>query len=277
MVVLKPLQRGLREQLAQLWRYRSLFGYFGDRFLKKRYARTWLGWTWLVLRPALTVGSGAIVFGGVLGVATGAVPYLLFFLVASAAWQLFAETAYWATRSLELSRRELRQMYIPRLIPLCAALVPSVVDYLVYGAITVCALAYYWAADGVFYLELRPASFAVLAGLAMVALFGLGIGLWAAPYAARARDVRFGLGFVLSFWYFLTPVIYPIDAIPSAYRELARVNPMTTPVELVKYGLLGSGDISAQGLAVTLATIALVVGGGLRFFAGLERASLDSA
>ena len=84
--------------------------YFGRRFVEKRYARTHLGWLWLILRPALVVVSRTLIFGGVLAIASGKVPYTLFFLVASAVWNLFAETTYWATRSLELNRGVLGKM-----------------------------------------------------------------------------------------------------------------------------------------------------------------------
>ena len=67
------------------------------------------------LRPVLAVGPAAFVFGGLLGVSSGDVPYPLFFLISQAAWELFSLTALWGTRSIELGRRVLRKMYVPRL------------------------------------------------------------------------------------------------------------------------------------------------------------------
>ena len=51
--VIRPRRPGVAERARDFWLYRHLLGYFGRRFLEKRYARTWLGWVWLPLRPFL--------------------------------------------------------------------------------------------------------------------------------------------------------------------------------------------------------------------------------
>jgi lipopolysaccharide transport system permease protein len=113
-------------------------------------------------------------------------------------------------------------------------------------------------------------------GLLLLLLMGLSIALWTSPYAARARDVRFGLRYTLGIWYFLTPVIYPLGAIPSTFEVLARLNPATAPIELVKFGLFGTGKVPYTSLWVTLAFSAVVAGGGMWFFGRHEEAAADA-
>ena len=62
---------------------------------------------------------GALVFGGILGVGVPGIPYLLYFAVTLGVWVVFSQTAYLQTRSLEITRSEVRRLYVPRLIPLC--------------------------------------------------------------------------------------------------------------------------------------------------------------
>jgi lipopolysaccharide transport system permease protein len=187
----------------------------------------------------------------------------------------FAQAAYWSTRSLELCRRELRLIYIPRLVPLLATLIPSFIVALIYGAIAGLIVIGYLVADGTFYLDLGVETLLVVPGLVLIAVLGLGIGLWTAPFTARYRDLRFGLVYALGFIYFLTPVIYPLDAIPDRFRTLASLNPLTAPIGMIKRGLLGVGDIPPEAVGVSIAGAVVIVGAGLIFFLRHEATAVD--
>lgn len=274
--VIEPRQPGVRERIAEAWRYRRLVSYFGRAYIEKSYKKTWLGWIWIPLRPILNVGTRVVVFGGLLGAPSGGKPYLLFFLVGTSAWQLFSQTALWSTRSLEMSRRVLKRVYVPRLTALVASLAPSGLNFLLYAAMTALAVAYYVVADDAFHLELGAETAVTLVGLLLAVAVALAMGLWLSIFAAQARDVRFALGYVLSVWFFLTPVIYPLSAVPDRFQGIASLNPLTAPVELVRYGLLGAGEVPTLALAICVGFIAVVGAPGLWFFNRSEAAALDS-
>lgn len=274
--VIRPRRPGVFHRLADLWRYRQLVPFFGRRYIQKLYARTWLGWTWIPLRPAIDVSMRTILFGGLLAVPSAGLPYFLFFLIGTAAWQLFERTATWSTRSLELNRGFLKRIYVPRLTPLVASIIPSVLDLLLYGVMATIAFGYYWLIDGRVYAELSVRTLWCVLGFFLLPALGLSVGLWTATYAARARDIRFALRYVLGIWYFVTPVIYPLGAIPSGFQRLAQLNPATAPVEMVKFGILGTGSVPYTSLYITLGFIAVVGGLGLWFFGRTEDAAVDS-
>lgn len=275
--IIEPRRPGTFVRLSEVWRYRRLVRYFSRKYIEKRYIRTWLGWLWLPLRPILSVGSRVLLFGALLAVPSEGKPYLLFYLVGFSAWTLFAETTYWATRSIELNRSILKRMYVPRLTVLVAAPANGIVNYLLYLAITCVVVAYYAAVSGVFHLELALDSvLLVAAGLALMVLVGLCVGLFTSVWGARARDIRFSLGYVLNLWLFITPVIYPLSAVPDSLRTVVLLNPMTAPVEMVRKGLLGTGGAPTTSLAVTLGTVAVLLIAGLWFFGREEAAALDS-
>ena len=87
--------------------------------------------------------------------------------------------------------------------------------YLIYVVIIACTVAFYVLTRGEFYLDLRPATLLVPVALVMLVVFAWASALWFSPLAPRARDVRRLAAYVIGFWYFLTPVMYPIDEIPS--------------------------------------------------------------
>lgn len=273
--VIEPRQPGPLERVREFWRYRRLIPYFGKRFIEKLYLRTWLGWLWIPLRPILDVGARVLIFGALLGVPSDGVPYLLFFLIGMSAWQFFATTTYWATRCVELNRRVLKRMYLPRLTVLVASVAPSALFYIMYMIIAAIVVAYYQIADGVFYLVLGPELLIAVAGLVLSTLLALSIGLFTSIWGAQARDVRFTLAYVLNFWFFLTPVIYPLSTIPEGFQTVASLNPMTAPIEMVRYGFLGSGEVPLTALAVSVGTIVVIALGGLAYFSRSEALALD--
>lgn len=273
--IIEPRAPGAISRVRELWVHRRLILFFGRRYIEKSYQRTWLGLAWVPLRPILDVGIRVLLFGSLLAVPSEGKPYLLFFIIGTTAWHLFDRTAYWATRSLELNRRLLTRMYVPRLAALVAAVAPTLLSTALYAVISLIIALWFTVVDG-FPLDLGLHTLGVPLGGALAALLGLSIGLWTSVPGARARDVRFTLSYVLNFWYFVTPVIYPLSGVPSAWRRVAELNPMTAPVELVKSGLLGTPAAPSISLWVTLGTIAVVGGTGLVFFARAEAAALDS-
>jgi lipopolysaccharide transport system permease protein len=274
--VIEPRRSGLLNAWREFWRYRHLISYFGHLFVAKRYTRTFLGWLWLPLRPGINLATRILVFGGLLGVATdGKTPYALFFLVTTSAWQLFSEAAYWSMRSVELNRGVLRQVYVPRLIPITSAVIPSLLEWAIYIVFVVLGVLWYVVrAPHTFYLHIGLRTLLLPAGLGLMILLGLGIGLLASGMSARARDVRFSFAFIISFLYFLTPVIYPLSAVPEQWRPLAELNPMTGAIEMVKDSLFETHSLSSDAVYVSLIAVFIIWIPGLWLFDRFEVGAL---
>jgi lipopolysaccharide transport system permease protein len=275
--VVEPRRPGVAERLRELRQSRALFSFFARRALEKIYARTVLGWGWLLARPLIDVGTRALIFGGLLGAPSGGIPYFLFFLAGMTIWSLFERTTWWATRGIELNRGLLRKIYVPRLVLPLASASPAIVEFAVYLGMLVLALGFFVLHDGHLYLSTGPQLLAAVAAVALALGLALGISLWTSVLAARARDVRFTLQYALGFWFFLTPVIYPLSAVPDKFKTLAAVNPMSAIVELFRYGLLGAGgEVTALGLAISIGSVVVIGAGGLVFFARHEAAAVES-
>lgn len=261
--VIHPRRGGFAGALEELWLFRWCIPYFGRLYLRKRYRRTWLGFLWVPLKPSFNIVSKILVFGGIVGISAGKTPYPIFFLIATASWQLFAEIALWATRSLEVGRIALTKIELPRLPIIFAAIIPGSIEFFVYVGFAALGLGYYLVRSHTFYLDLGPQSVLVLAGLALIIVQALGLGLVLA--GSPGRDVRFSLQFGLSFMYFVTPVLYPLSKVPPKYRPLAELNPLMGSIEMVKDGLFKSHEL-------TLAASLVAVGGALALWAiGLWR------
>lgn len=273
--VIEPRPPALSARLGEYWRYRSLTAYFGRQMLMKLYRRTVLGWLWIPLRPTLQVITSAFVFGGLLGVSSGAIPYPLFFLLSTAAWELFSFTLLWGTRSIEQSRRVLKKMYVPRLTCLTGAIWPAGAVFLTYVVMAVLTVGGYALIDGRLYVDVMTLPLAPL-GLLLCLAVAFSIALFTSVYAAQARDVRFAVGYLIGFWLFMSPVIYPLSEVPDAYRFVILLNPMTFPLELFRLGVFGEGELPLVSVVSTTALVLVVGGAGMRFFNRSEARALDN-
>jgi lipopolysaccharide transport system permease protein len=273
--VIEPRRSGLGARLRELWRYRRLLRYFAWRSLQKGIARTVLGYGWLFIRPLFPLAVSTLVFGGVLNVSSAPVPYFLFLVVGTAIWDLFATSVMWATRSLDINRGLLSRIYVPRLLLPVATVTPAVTTFAIYMGVAALAGIYYRIVDGQSHFVWGPELlWSALAAL-LCLLLAIGIGFWTAFPALIARDVRFTLGYVLGFWVFLTPVLYPLSQIPEKWRWLVLLNPVAAYVEMFKWGLLRLGGVRPREVGVAVAITALVLIGGLWFFDRSEAEAAD--
>lgn len=273
---IEPRSTRLDSRLVEVWRYRRMFGFFGQRALQKLYQNTVLGKAWIFLRPLIPLFVRVFLFGALLRVdSRSRVPYFLFLVVGSAAWELFASCAMWATRSLQLNTGILTRMYVPRLILPIATMVPALIYFAIHVGVIVVALVYYRFADGIWYLDTTWLAAAVPAMLLIIA-FALAIGLWTSVLAAQARDVRFGLGYALDFWVYLTPVVYPLAIVPGSVQWALMLNPMAVLVVAFRGALLGSEGPDPWAWVSATVTIAVLMAAGLRYFQRAEAEAVDN-
>jgi lipopolysaccharide transport system permease protein len=273
--VIEPRGEGVLSRLREMGRYRRLIGHFGRLALQKIYIRTRLGILWVFIRPLFPILVGTVVFRDLVGVSSGPVPYFLFYLTGMSFWNLFSEGLQWTTRSLELNRRLLKKLYFPRLILPLSYLAPALVNLLIYGVLIV-GVSFFYSQSGVFHHA--PGAMKIAASLGAVAAvlaLALGLGLWTSVLGADARDVRFTVGYILNFWHYFTPVIYPLSSIPESARWAVVLNPVAGLVETFKWGVLGVGHPGKWALWTALAFTGIVFVSGLVFFARYETKMLD--
>ena len=75
---------------------------------------------------------------------------------------------------------------------------------------------------------------------------------------------------------FATPVIYPLSRVPEKWRWLAVLNPMTAPVETIKYMFLGQGVVVPGYWAVSVGMTASLLLSGVLVFNKVEKTFVDT-
>lgn len=258
---------GMWTSLRETWANRHLLPRMCARFLAKFTAGTKLGRSWLLIRPLMDSLGMTLLFGGVLKVATpGAVPYYLFLMSGLLTWRLFERTVLYGTRSFSLFRRLMKKFNFPLLLVPMAGLAYPVVNVAVYWVVFLGAVVFFWQTGGELYLQLSPDLLMVPLGVLLGLAFTMAFTLWASVLNAKARDVRYTLRYLLPIWMFVTPVVYPLSQLPSQFRWMAVVNPMSAPVELVREGLLGVGGLDVTAVVWSVALTAVLFVSGVWYF-----------
>lgn len=261
--------------LVEIWRHRRLLRFIGSRALRKIYRRTMLGWAWLFIIPLFPIALRTLVFGGLLNVGADGVPYMLFLTAGTVVWDLFAISLTWGTRGLEMNRGVAEQVYVPGAVLALGNLLPALLDFVLkLGAFVLMALAF-WMFQRTAPVTLTNLPWAA-AALGLAFMLAVALSFFTSVWGETMRDTRFVLAQVLAVWFLMTPVLYPVSAMPESWRPWIALNPMAPVVETFKWSLFGVGHHNPRALAFSAATVGVILLIGLVYFARNEAAADDA-
>lgn len=271
-IVIEPSQGWLNLKLKAVWRYRELLAFLVWRDVKVRYKQTALGVAWVVVQPLISMLVYSGIFGALLNVPTGGIPYPLFVLSGLLPWQYFSGSLTKASNSLVDNSNLITKIYFPRLVIPLSAVFSGLVDFVISASLLGVLMVVYRTGPraGLFYLP----------GFLLLAMAtALGFGLWLAALNVRYRDIKHLMPFIIQIWMYLTPVVYGAGLIPERYRWLLSLNPMTGVVDGFRWALVG-GELFASeqsgGLFLISCAAALaVLASGAIYFRRTERSFAD--
>ncbi|MBC6610242.1 ABC transporter permease [Hymenobacter sp. BT507] len=228
---------------TELWLYRHLAVGFVRRDFLLIYQQTVLGPLWVLLQPILTLFTYVLVFGKVVGISTGGLPPVLFYLAGIVLWNLFNDTFLGIASTFRENAQLFSKVYFPRLIVPFARLSGYLLHFGIQFGLLLCVLLYYLVFQSI---KLPPASGLLLVPVCIIltGLLSLGLGLLFSIITAKYRDISYIISMVIRLFMFLTPVIYPVSYVSDKWRWLVELNPLTPLFELFRLALLGEGLIT---------------------------------
>lgn len=253
-----------------LWRYRELFYFLAWRDILVRYKQTFIGVTWALIRPFLTMVVFTVVFGRLANLPSeGDAPYPILVFAAMLPWQFFANALAECSNSLIQNSNLISKVYFPRLVVPTSAVIVSFVDFLISGVILLGLMAWYNAVPSWRILTL-PLFVAIAFAAAM------GAGLWLAALNVQYRDFRYVVPFLVQFGLYISPVGFSSSIVPERWRLLYSLNPMVGVIDGFRWAIIG-GDVQLYGAGFLLSLL-LVVGllvSGIVYFRRMERSFAD--
>lgn len=274
--VIKPRSGWQAFNLFEIWRFRQLLWMFALRDISVRYKQTALGVLWAIIQPFVTMVVLSIFFGNFLGVADkvkevagASMPYPVFLFAGMLPWNFFSQSVGAGSSSLVSNAAIIRKVYVPRQILPISVLGRPLLDFLVGFAILFVLMLWYG-------VPIRVTVLAVPVLIMAVAMAALGVGFLLSGLTVRYRDFQFMVGFMIQLWFYVTPVIYPINVLPKHYHWLLQLNPMAGLIESLRACILGS-PWDGIGLVISLVVSVCMLILGLAYFNRVERLFADVA
>ena len=261
--------------LKEVWQYRDLIVLFTNRSFKLTYKQTVLGPIWIFLNPFITSVIHTLIFGGIAGISTDGVPKILFYLSSNAIWAFFAACINNNAQTFTANAHVFGKGYFPRLtIPISNVLSASIrfcIQMLMVGGF----LAYYVITG-----EVHPhweAWLLIPLVLVHLGVMGLGFGIIISSMTTKYRDLSLLVGFGVQLWMYITPIVYPLSTLgPGTMRTILMLNPVTAPVEIFRYAVLGQGTIQMGYVIASLAVTVFVAVFGVMLFNRVEKTFMDT-
>ncbi|MBK0401910.1 ABC transporter permease [Adhaeribacter sp. BT258] len=251
--------------LKELWAFRHLLAGLVRRHFLLNYQQTVLGPLWILFQPTLTLATYLLVFHKLVGISTGSVPPVLFYLAGIILWNFFNDSFTGTSSTFKEHAHVFSKVYFPRIIMPVSVISTQLLRFAIQFIMLLCAM--------VFYSFTRGFSFPVNSWLLTipfivlnVGAFSLGLGLIFSVLTAKYRDMTNLANLGVRLLMFLTPVIYPLATIPENVRWLVQLNPLTPMFELFRLAMLGEGTIALPSILYSLGfTFLLLTGAWLLF------------
>ena len=238
------------------------------REVKGRYSQSLFGAGWAIAQPLAMMAVFTLVFSRLGQIPSGGAPYPLFAFAALVPWFFFSNSVNSGTMSLITYRNIVTKTYFPREIVPLAQVGSRLVDLGAASTLFALLLLYY---------NVSLSAWAALTPLfvALLILFTLGTTLLTSSLNVFYRDVSPVVQIGLQLWLYLTPVAYPLAAVPAEYRGFFLLNPLTGVVEGLRSVLVFDRAPDWNVVGISAALIAALFLGSLLLFKSTDKYFAD--
>lgn len=260
--------------LKEVWAYRDLLYMLVKRDFVTFYKQTVLGPLWFIVQPLLTTVIYIILFGNIAKLSTDGLPQILFYLSGITVWNYFSESLTKTSTVFTANAGMFGKVYFPRLIMPLAIVASALMKFAVQFGIFLAVLLYYV----LFTDTVHPNSWILLTPLLilLMAMFALGMGMIFSSLTTKYKDLTFLLTFGTQLFMYITPVVYPISALPEKLRFLAVFNPLSSVFECFRYAFLGAGSFDLMNLIWSSIFIFALLIIGTVIFNKVEKSFMDT-
>lgn len=190
--------------LKEVWGFREVIKNFVSQDLKVRYRRSYLGFLWSLLNPLLQLLVISVVFDIIFKFQIR--DYALYVLSGLIPWTFLQSTITNTSMSIVGAEGMLKRQYFPKLVFPVSVVMQELVTFVLSLVALLCILGFFIGFKLNVALLMLPISFIY------ILFVGLGMGAIAAVLTVYFRDIQHLIVVALSAIFYVTPIIYPIEA-----------------------------------------------------------------
>ena len=210
--------------IKTLWSYRGFIGGSIKREFQSKYRKSLLGALWNILNPLAMILVYTVIFAEVMrsrlpGVANS-YGYSIFLCAGTLTWGYFAEIVTRAQNVFIENASLIKKLNFPRLCLPAIIIGNASLNFIIIFGLFLIFLIFSGNFPGITIIATLPL-------ILLMILFSIGLGITLGVLNVFFRDVGQFFGIVMTFWFWLTPIVYPITALSGQTRRLLLWNPMT--------------------------------------------------
>ena len=216
--------------LGEIWGSRELLQNLTNREVRGKYRRTALGQLWSLANPIAAIVIYTFIFSFIfrlpaqVGDPSGLNNYALWLVCGLLPWLFFNRVLALGTDSLVSNAGLIQKVYFPRIVLPLSLTNATFFTWALEMGVLVLALSLL----GAFVLPWIPL---VVVFMVVFAVFSVGLGMIFSIINVYFRDLAYLLTIVLQFWFYLTPILYPIELVVTQSEQLGLL--LGTPLTLL--------------------------------------------
>lgn len=240
-----------------VYKYRWLLEQLVVRDLNVKYKRSYLGYLWSLLNPLLMMIVISIIFSYIFRFDIENFP--IYLICGQVVFNFFAESTSMAMQSISQSVGLINKVSLPKVIIPMSKVLSSFINLLlslisVLIVIIVTKTKIYWTV--------------VLFPIPIIYLFfiSLGVGLFMSVLATYFKDMLYLYTIFTQILMYLTPIFYPIKAVPMQVQFLIKFNPLYHIVTYFRDVVLYGNIPSMRDNIICVVFVAFSMGIGMYVF-----------
>lgn len=237
-----------KERVRTFWNYKDLLAELVSKDIKLKYRRSFLGYLWSILNPLMTMVVMVIVFSNMFRFDIPNFPVYL--IIGQTLFNFLTESTTQAIFSITGNAALLKKTYVPKYIFTLSRVTSSLVNLVFALGAMVLVFIFCKVQFTLLFLWIPLI-------LLQVYIFCLGLGMFLAQASVFFRDVQYIYGVLTTAWMYLTPLFYPLAALPEYLQKLiSSYNPMyfyiTQFRQVVMEGMVPAAELVWKGSLVAL-------------------------
>jgi lipopolysaccharide transport system permease protein len=182
------------------------------------------------------------------------IPYPIFTFAALVPWTFFANGVVQSAPSVLLNANVVKKIAAPREVFPLSAVMTSLFDFAIAGMVLAGLMLWYR-------IQVSAALFWLPVLVLMTLTLAFAIGMFLASFGTYKRDLVMAAPFLMQFWLFASPIMYPLSQVPEKWRSLYVMNPVVGLIEGYRHVILKGSSPPLEPLVwsavITLAILGL--------------------
>ncbi len=214
--------------IRPLWAYRGFIVGSVKREYQSKYRNSLLGAMWTIINPLAMIVVYTVIFSQIMqaklpGVDT-TFAYSIYLCAGVLTWGLFAEIVSRAQNTFLENANLLKKLSFPRLCLPVIVVANAGLNFAIIFSLFAAFLVLSGNFPGWHFFALLPV-------LTILVAFAIGLGITLGVLNVFFRDVGQFFSIFLQFWFWLTPIVYPVGILPERFQLYMKLNPMARLID----------------------------------------------